>query len=306
MTSILETILPIFLVIFLGCVLSALSRVRESVVEEVNRLVFHVALPAMIFLGVARVPFRLHFHPVLAAVVLACTATAFFAGIALARLLRVPGPLAGTFVQCGFHGNLGYVGLAVAYYHLGEAGFAEAGILAAFLMLLQNVLAVTILSPRAPAGSGAGSRHRIRKIAGNPVVLAAGAGVLFSLSGLALPPVAGRFLKIVADLSLPAALLVIGASLSFSVIRQNLGLTAWTSVVKLVLLPALGYAVLRGLDLPPEALQPAIILLAAPTATLARVMAGEMGGSGSLASAAISMNTLLSAFTYLFWLRLVG
>ena len=38
MTSILETILPIFLVIFLGCVLSALSRVRESVVEEVNRL----------------------------------------------------------------------------------------------------------------------------------------------------------------------------------------------------------------------------------------------------------------------------
>ncbi|MBU2488296.1 MAG: AEC family transporter [Proteobacteria bacterium] len=307
MTPILETILPIFLVIFLGWGLSSLGKISGAVVEEVNRLVFYVAIPAMIFSKVARVPFHSHFHPVLALGVLACAGAAFFAGIFLVRLLRVPRPLAGTFVQSGFHGNLGYVGLAVAYYFLGESGFAEAGILAAFLMLLQNVLAVTALSLYAPAGGREMTpAWRLKKIAGNPVILSAGAGVLFSMSGLSLPVVADRFLGIVSGMALPTALLVIGASLSFSVLRENLKWAAAAGAVKLVFLPALGYALFTVLDFPPQAVLPGIILLAAPTATITRVMAGEMGGSASLASAAVSANTLFSAATYVFWLTVAG
>ena len=45
-----------------------------------------------------------------------------------------------------------------------------------------------------------------------------------------------------------------------------------------------------------------IILLASPTATLTYIMAGEMEGSTELATAAISLNTLLSAITFVFWL----
>ncbi|RLB72404.1 MAG: AEC family transporter, partial [Deltaproteobacteria bacterium] len=50
---------------------------------------------------------------------------------------------------------------------------------------------------------------------------------------------------------------------------------------------------------------PAIILLAAPTATLTYVMAREMGGHVDLAVASVSLTTILSAFSYALWLGLL-
>jgi predicted permease len=47
---------------------------------------------------------------------------------------------------------------------------------------------------------------------------------------------------------------------------------------------------------------PAIILLASPTATIAYVMAREMSADSDFAVAAISATTLMSAFTFSFWL----
>ena len=47
---------------------------------------------------------------------------------------------------------------------------------------------------------------------------------------------------------------------------------------------------------------PAMILLAAPTATVSYVMAGALGGDTDLATAVISVSTIASAATYLLWL----
>jgi malate permease and related proteins len=51
---------------------------------------------------------------------------------------------------------------------------------------------------------------------------------------------------------------------------------------------------------------PIISLLASPTASIAYVMAVEMGGSPELASASISIGTLASLITYMGWLTLSG
>jgi len=42
-------------------------------------------------------------------------------------------------------------------------------------------------------------------------------------------------------------------------------------------------------------------LLPSPTATVTYVMASEMQGSTGLASAAVTMNTLASCLTFVFW-----
>jgi predicted permease len=49
---------------------------------------------------------------------------------------------------------------------------------------------------------------------------------------------------------------------------------------------------------------PIISFLAAPTGSIAYVMAAEMGGSPELASASISIGTLASLITYVGWLTL--
>ena len=77
-------------------------------------------------------------------------------------------------------------------------------------------------------------------------------------------------------------------------------------VLKLVLMPAIGFSLFRLFNVMPEAYLPGIILLASPTATVTYIMAKEMQGDSDFAVAAISLNTLLSAVTYTIWLSIMG
>jgi predicted permease len=134
------------------------------------------------------------------------------------------------------------------------------------------------------------------------VVLSALAGIIFSVLQIPVPTLADRGLKIISDMSLPLALLIIGASLSFGLIRSYLKLAMGAGILKLLFLPALGLLFYGLLRVPVSQFLPGLILLASPTATITYVMASEMQGSTELASAAVTMNTLASCLTFIFWL----
>ena len=303
MADILTTILPIFVIIFLGWSLRHIDFMQEGFVRPANRLVYFVAIPAMIFREVASAELAEHFRLVLVTATLSPVLIVSLAGLLLVRTIKLPRYQVGTFLQCGFHGNLGYIGLAVAYYFLGDEGLTKASILAGFVMLLQNFLAVVALSRFNKGPKQKPSVFSLsRRILLNPVIISAMAGMAFSLSGLHLPLILDRSLSILSGMALPLALLVIGTSVSFAQMQQQLRLTTLISFLKLILLPALGLTFFFFLGLDRVEYLPALILLASPTATISYVMAMEMAGDADLATAAISITTLASAVTFVLWL----
>jgi len=195
----------------------------------------------------------------------------------------------------------------VAFYYLDEGGFARVSMLVGFLMILQNLLGVVLLQYYCGAGrEPRRGRAFMAAVLFNPVILAALAGISFNLSGLPLPQVIDRFLLILSGLALPMGLLLIGASISFALLRQWLPQAMVVAFLKLFLLPGLALLLfyLAGVD--ERNFVPALILLAAPTATLTYVMAREMGGHVELAVASVSLTTILSAFSYALWLGLLN
>lgn len=102
------------------------------------------------------------------------------------------------------------------------------------------------------------------------------------------------------------ALLLIGASLSFKLIRLHIFLVLCSSIIKLILLPGLGFILYRLLDIAPQDFLPGLILLASPTATISYVMAKELGGDTDFSVAAISISTILSAITLSIWLNITA
>jgi len=306
MLNVVQTIVPVFAAILLGWALCHAGFLPSTLIGHLNRLVYYLALPAMIFREVASASFAAHFHPLLLAGTLLPVLLIFALSLGIGRVFSIPRPELGTFLQTSFHGNLGYIGLAVCYYLLGERGFTQASILAGFLMLLQNFLGVVALQafsfPGEGGRDGGNGWSGATKVFLNPVIVSALAGIGFSLSGLALPVTVDRFLKIISGMALPLALLVIGASLSFRLIRANLRSALGAGALKLLVLPAAGLTTYRWFGFSPQQFLPGLILLAAPTATITYVMASEMKGSADLASAAVSMNTVLSALTFVFWL----
>lgn len=303
MLSVINTIIPIFAIVLLGCLLRSRGFLPASLVSPLNQLVYYLAIPAMIFRGVAKAPFRTQFDPALILSTLIPLVVVFIIAWGAGRLFSCGRPYIATFVQASYHGNIGYIGLAVCYYLLGESGFTRASIVAAFLMLLQNVLSVLVLQLYAPQKTGQPrGLFFFKKVVINPVILSALSGILFSLLHLRLYDPVDRALGILSGMALPLALLVIGASLSFGLVRSNLGMVVASSALKLVVLPALGLLMYHVTSIPSGQFLPGLVLLAAPTATITYVMAGEMHGSTELASAAVSMNTLLSALTFILWL----
>jgi predicted permease len=307
MTNILSTIIPIFAIILLGWIVRCKGLVPVQLLGPANRLVYYVAVPAMIFREIAAASFTETFNPTLLGCTLIPVVLVFLLSFATGSLARIPRARLGTFMQSSLHGNLGYIGLAVAFYFLGSEGFVRAGIIAGFLMLLQNGLAVIALQ-----ACSAGSLRRLdlgfmaSRVVGNPVILSALAGMTFSVLGLSVPLLMDRSLKILSGLALPLALIVIGASLSFRLIRLYISTALGAGMLKLVVLPGAGYFLYTWFGVPAHDYLPGLILLAAPTATLTYVMAIEMGGDAELAIAAVSINTLLSAVTFAIWLGIAG
>ena len=305
--NIIITIIPIFIIILIGWAAKKLGFIRDEFMGPANRLVYYLAIPAMIFQAISKASIKNQFDLKVLIVTFLAILIIFAVSWASGLLIHIGRQKMGTYIQNSFHGNLGYIGLAVAFYYLGDEGLVRAGILAGFIMILQNFLAVFILQfystdneiDRKPW-------YIIKKIMGNPIIWSAGAGIIFSYFEWDLPIILDRSLKILSGLALPMALLIIGASLSFRLIRQNFLSVLSTGFMKLVLLPGIGIAGYYILGSSHQDYLPGLILLASPTATVTYVMARELKGDPEYAVAAISLNTLLSAVTFAAWLSIAG
>lgn len=301
--NIFSTIIPIFIVIFLGLFAKQKGFITPDFLNPANRLVYYIAIPAMIFSSISKAALKTQMN--LSVIMISLVTILFITAIAfgIAGILKMKKSSKGSFIQCSFHGNLGYIGLAVAFYYLGDSGFVKAAIIAGFVMILQNILAVFCLQYYSSEDTeNPGMFGILKKTMANPVILSALAGILFSLSGATMPVIIDRALDILRGMALPMALLIIGASLSFEKLKPRFLAVLITSFLKVIAAPAIGLIVFMALSITPENYLPGLIILASPTATLTYIMAKELNGDPDFAVAAISICTILSSVTYGVWL----
>lgn len=303
-----ESILPIFSIILLGYFLKQRGIADPAFAKTANQIVFYVAIPAMLFNSISQAPFRENFQLTAVVCLLLALALHVLLSIFAMHLLAVPGAQRGTFLQSSFHGNLGYMAYAIAYYAFGQEEFARTAILSSFLLVAQNLLAVWALVAFSSQGGGLGRQPRVflKSILQNPIILAATASMLYSAAGLSTPKAIQRGLQILSGMSLPTALLLIGASLSFGAVRVRLKELVGIGLLKLLCLPLLGLVIMKLVGVPEFFIMPSVILLASPPATVTYVMAGELGGDPELAASSVSIITLASALSYSLLLSLLG
>ena len=301
--NIVSTIVPIFIVIFLGLIAKKRGFFTSNFLGQANRLVYYFAIPAMIFNSISKATLRTQFS--LSVIMISLFALLLITAIAwkASRVMNLVPSSQGTFIQSSFHGNLGYIGLAVAFYYLGDSGLARAAIIAGFVMILQNILAVIALQYHGQDSKGRTSiTATLKTTMANPVILSALAGIIFSLSGLQMPLVIDRALTIIKGMALPMALLIIGASLSFEKFKPRFWPVMVSCFLKVMITPAIGLILFKLFSIDPSDYLPGLIILASPTATLTYIMAREIGGDSDFAVAAISISTIFSSVTYGLWL----
>jgi len=305
-----NAVIPLFLVMLLGLVVKRLKIVDANATKQMNALVFKVALPIMIFNSVFGSDYSQMFdRRFIVFLILSVIAFFFICWFIAVKLIKDDNKK-GAFIQGCFRGNYVILGVALSTEVLGfTPALAVTGVL--IIVPLFNILSVIILTiyNEEKTESGNVTTTIIKSILTNPLIISIFAGIVLTLLGLETIPLLDTPINMVSSLATPFALLVIGASLDFSQIKERLKLTLVASTLKLIIMPLLLIPLAMWAGISTEGIVVLFVLYAAPTAIVSYAMAAHMGTDEHLASSIVLMTSLGSILTYtigVFILRVIG
>ncbi len=307
MLEIVLATLPIFLLIFLGTLVTRSKFVSRAFWVEAEKLIYYLLFPALLLSSVAKASLGgLEIAP-MAGVVVGCMALATAALLLLRRRITAEGPAFTSLYQGVIRMNT-YLGFAVAFAIGGQAAVEATAVAVAIFVPTANLLCVTILvryGAHSQIGGGSALAKTLLAIAKNPLILSIVGGIVLNLTGIGLPPVIAPMLEILGRAALGLGLLAVGAGLEFKALRTTGPVVLLAVALKLLVMPALalGLVLLFGLT-GPGAL--AVILLnALPTAGAAYILARQLGGDAPLMAAIITVQTGLAMLSLPLVLALV-
>jgi len=302
MTAIFSTVLPVFGLIVLGYALAFAKLMDGDATRGLSLFVFNVAIPALLFKTTATMdmqnvaPWSLW--------------GAFFGGLALTWVVT-------SLVSRRFE-SLNYGGGAVASMAAGFGNLAMLGVPLALSHFGQQVgvpLGI-ILSVHAPVLWTAATLHReiarhsgdlnwsavggelFKTLTRNAIVISLLAGAVWRISGLGMPEIPDKMLIMLADASVPTALLALGASLSGYSLRGSLDGMATLIGLKMVVFPVIVVILTHTIfSLPPLYAKIAVLFAAMPTGANAFLFAQRNKEAVPAVSGAVAAGTGLAAIT---------
>lgn len=286
-------LLPDFALIMTGFALCRSRLFDRPAWEVVERLVYWMLFPALLFASIVRSPIQVGDAAALAAGgMLIC-----LSGIVLATLLGwwpgVDARMHASGAQIAFRFN-SYIALALAERLAGAQGVAWIAVLIALCVPLCNAGAVWSLARH-------GGQNALLEMARNPLIIGTVAGLLVKISGLPLPTWTIESVGRIGQAALPMGLLAVGAGLKLGGLTEAPVLATTLLTIRHALLPALALPLGGWLHLSPAQHGILVAFAALPTASSAYVLAVRMGGHGAFVAGLITVSTLLGMASVPLW-----
>lgn len=298
----LNATLPIFLLMVLGYIFHRMGLIEEKFAEGMNKFVFNVTLPALVFNELSHANFRETWD---AKYVLFCFFASLFSiliGVFFSRWIK-DASVRGEFSQAAYRSSSALLGCAFVQNIYGSAESASLMILGA--VPLYNIAAVFILNFLKPIREPLDQKlikKTIYEVVTNPIILGILVGFIWSLLHIPQPAVFEKTVSSLAALATPLGLMSLGASFDFSKAKKNMRLSLICSIFKLVIFVGIFLPIAIMLGFREQKLVSILIMLGAATTVSCFVMAKSMGHEGTLTSSTVVVTTLGSAFTLTFWL----
>lgn len=287
-------ILPNFVLILLGLALARRFDFGRDFWQGLERLVYYVLFPALLFRALATAKLELAQAGWLVACACAFTIAGFLISLAARPLFGLDRHIHATGSQCGYRFNT-YVGLAIAGSLFGTPGVALAALLLGVMIPLANLGAVGVLAAHSRRGF-------LAELAQHPLVLSSLAGLAWNLAGLPLPGFADQTLALLGQSALPAGLLCIGAAMRMEPGQGPVGAHLWWLGVKLGAVPAIAWMLARAFGFGEFESRVLLLCAALPTAPNAYILAVRMTGDGRAVATQVTAGTAVSMATLPAWM----
>lgn len=278
-------LLPDFLLILAGFALCRWTALDREVWAAVERLVYWLLFPVLLFASIIKSPLNPGTTVALALGGLAVVGLGFLLTLLLGRFRALAGLQLASGAQCAFRFN-SYVALALAERLGGAPYLAWTALLLAVCVPLCNAGAVWTLARH-------GGQNVWREVLRNPLIVGTLAGLAGNMAGVHLPAVVDTSLTRVSGAALPLGLMAVGASLQLGGLQKAPGLAALLLGIRHAVLPLAGLGLGLLLGLPKDQARTLLAFAALPTASSAFVLAARMGGDAPYVAGLITASTLL-------------
>ncbi len=292
---VLDNLFPVFILLLLGRLLNHFNLTHPAFLQTSDRLIYYIFFPALLFWKIGGHPTPIVTEWRFCLVAVLTTVGTFLLSLGVIRIFNISAFQSGPFSQSCFRFNT-YIGMAVIINALGEAGVKLFSVLIGIVIPIINVLSVGTLIWFAERSIGPTARRNyiLKAIATNPLIIACLCGLSYAWLQIPLPVFVDNTLRLASLVTLPLALLSIGASLTFKTVKKYWAPATLAALVKLAVLPFVGWMLLSWFGVKGVPAQVAMIYFALPASTAIYVLSSQLAGDTDLAAAAIAVSTLLS------------
>jgi predicted permease len=308
----LNNVLPIFLLIAAGYVLKRQKFLNEEFSRVSNKIVFNIALPAMIFESI----YNSNLCDVIdRKLILFC-----LLAIILFFLLLTGGAcvfikdktVIGAFVQGAFRSNYLLIGLPLInslYETSNEHAIQKSSFIVSIIIPVFNILSIIILSIHSRSRQELRILKNLRLIVTNPLIIAVLIAVATNLLNIKVPLFFSTTIAYISDIAIPLALLDIGSCISISRISKTFRYALIATFLKIVFAPSAVSLIAYWCNFRGPDLVILYILFASPTAVASYIMAKNMDNNEELAASIIFFSTagsIITVFTGIFIFKTAG
>ena len=299
MTILLNTIVILFSLIFLGYLIGKKGIIRPTCCPDLSTYLVNIALPVTVFCSMIR-PFDTALLTTGAQMFIATILFhlgSFLLGFGIVKLLKVPALTAGSWIfACTFTNN-GFMGFPLALSLYGQDGL--------FLMAVANVvsnflifsLGAKLLTMHYPIENALDTKKMLL----NNINLAVVLGLFFYFAQIPVPETIATILTYIGNTTVPLSMLVVGLSISKSKVKDMFrDKTIYhLTLFRLLVIPFCVMLVFQILPFSSQSIIPAMMILMAalPAASSASLIAEQYGTNTQLAATAIFQTTLFSMLT---------
>ena len=301
----LNATVPIFLMMVLGYVLHEIGWMDDEFASKMNRFVFRVPLPVLLFGDLAAVDFARVWNMKFVSFCFGVTVISIAVSAGISFLWK-DRSIQGEFIQASYRSSAAILGIAFIQNIYGTAGMAPLMIIGS--VPLYNVMAVLVLSLFKPGQRGLDRdvmKTTLWGIVTNPIILGIAAGLLWSALRLPMPQIMGKMISSVGGVTTPMGLMAMGAAFDLRRAFAKVKPAVTAALIKLIGFCAVFLPAAVRLGFREEELVAILVMLGSATTVTCFVMAKNMGHEGVLSSSVVMLTTLFSAFTLTGWLYLL-
>lgn len=301
----LNATVPVFLLMVLGIALKKIGWVSDSFASQMNKFVFLVPLPVLLFQDLATVDFAKAWNFKFVSFCFLATVLSILIVVLISSLLKERS-LRGEFIQSSYRSSAALLGVALIQNIYGHSVMGPLMIIGS--VPLYNIMAVTVLSYYQPNRNSQKQnmlKTTLKGIIRNPIIIGIVVGLIWSILKLPMPPILSKTVSNISAMATPMGLIAMGASFDIKKALGKMKPAFLATFIKLfgfcmIFLPI---AIMMGFQ--NEELVAILIMLGSATTVTCFVMAKNMGHEGILSSNVVMLTTLLSGFSITFWLYLL-